>query len=41
MYEKENPAHPDKVADRITGALVDYNCNLSGFETFAEWGLIR
>lgn len=24
MYEKVSPAHPDKVADRIAGALVDY-----------------
>lgn len=24
MYEKVNPGHPDKVADRIAGALVDY-----------------
>ena len=24
MYEKVNPAHPDKAADRIAGALVDY-----------------
>lgn len=24
MYEKVNPAHPDKLADRIAGALVDY-----------------
>ena len=24
MYEKVNPAHPDKVADRVAGALVDY-----------------
>lgn len=24
MYEKVNPVHPDKVADRIAGALVDY-----------------
>ena len=23
MYEKVNPAHPDKVADRVAGALVD------------------
>lgn len=23
MYEKANPAHPDKVADRIAGAIVD------------------
>ena len=24
MFEKVNPAHPDKVADRIAGALVVY-----------------
>ena len=24
MYEKVNPAHSDKLADRIAGALVDY-----------------
>ena len=23
MFEKVNPAHPDKVADRVAGALVD------------------
>jgi len=23
MYEKVNPSHPDKIADRIAGALVD------------------
>lgn len=23
MFEKVNPAHPDKVADRISGAIVD------------------
>ena len=23
MFEKVNPAHPDKVADRIVGAIVD------------------
>ncbi len=23
MFEKVNPAHPDKVADRIAGAIVD------------------
>ena len=23
MFEKANPCHPDKVADRIAGALVD------------------
>ena len=24
MIEKVNPSHPDKLADRIAGALVDY-----------------
>ncbi len=24
MYEKVNPSHPDKIGDRIAGALVDY-----------------
>ena len=24
MFEKVNPSHPDKVADRIAGAIVDY-----------------
>jgi S-adenosylmethionine synthetase len=24
MIEKVNPQHPDKIADRISGALVDY-----------------
>lgn len=24
MFEKVNPSHPDKIADRIAGALVDY-----------------
>ena len=24
MFEKVNPKHPDKVADRIAGAIVDY-----------------
>ena len=24
MFEKVNPFHPDKLADRIAGALVDY-----------------
>ena len=31
MFEKVNPAHPDKIADRIAG----------GFEKFSEWGLSR
>ena len=30
MYEKVNPAHPDKVADRIAGALVDYAYSQQG-----------
>lgn len=29
MYEKVNPAHPDKIADRIAGAIVDLAYNLS------------
>ena len=24
MFEKVNPSHPDKIADRIAGAIVDY-----------------
>lgn len=32
MYERVNPAHPDKLADRR---------RQGGFEKFAEWGLIR
>ena len=30
MYEKVNPAHPDKLADRIAGALVDMAYKRSG-----------
>ena len=51
MFEKVNPSHPDKIADRIAGAIVDYAYKLSnnpkiavedigGFEKFAEWGFI-
>ena len=29
MYEKVNPAHPDKIADRIAGAIVDYAYKIS------------
>ena len=29
MYEKVNPAHPDKIADRIAGAIVDLAYNES------------
>ena len=25
-FEKVNPSHPDKVADRIAGAIVDNYC---------------
>ena len=28
MFEKVNPAHPDKVADRIAGAIVDIGYSL-------------
>ena len=31
MFEKVNPAHPDKIADRIAGAIVDY-----AYSTFAN-----
>ena len=24
MFEKVNPMHPDKIADRIAGAIVDF-----------------
>lgn len=46
MFEKVNPAHPDKIADRIAGALVGraYKYKIEavgGFEKFAEWGLVR
>lgn len=29
MFEKVNPAHPDKIADRIAGAIVDLAYNES------------
>ena len=29
MYEKVNPAHPDKIADRIAGAIIDYASEIS------------
>ena len=28
MFEKVNPSHPDKVADRIGGAIVDLGYKL-------------
>ncbi len=51
MIEKVNPGHPDKIADRIAGAIVDlaytkiveiardYINSIGGFEKLAEWGL--
>ena len=30
MFEKVNPSHPDKVADRIAGAIVDYAYKVKG-----------
>lgn len=28
MFEKVNPEHPDKIADRMAGAIVDYAYSL-------------
>jgi hypothetical protein len=44
MIEKVNPSHPDKVADRIAGALVDYAYTLQenpkvAFEVLVGHGL--
>lgn len=40
MIEKVNPKHPDKIADRIAGAIVDIDksfTSLTGsFEKFIE-----
>ena len=40
MYEKVNPSHPDKVADRIAGALVDYAYTLRENPTIAVEAMI-
>lgn len=45
MIEKVNPSHPDKVADRIAGALVDYAYTLDdnpkvAFEVLIGHGLV-
>lgn len=45
MIEKVNPSHPDKVADRIAGALVDYAYTLQetpkvAFEVLIGHGLV-
>ena len=42
MIEKVNPKHPDKIADRIAGAIVDIAKSFSSigcFEKFTEWGI--
>lgn len=38
MIEKVNPVHPDKVADRIAGAIVDLAYKVKENPRFAEWG---
>ena len=40
MYEKVNPMHPDKICDRIAGALVDYAYTQSDSPKIAVEGLI-
>lgn len=40
MYEKVNPAHPDKVMDRIAGALVDLAYTKSDRPIIAVEGVI-
>jgi S-adenosylmethionine synthetase len=40
MFEKVNPAHPDKIADRIAGALVDEAYRVSGSPRIAVEVLI-
>ena len=40
MFEKVNPMHPDKIADRIAGALVDYAYIQSDSPKIAVEGLI-
>lgn len=39
MIERVNPMHPDKVADRIAGALVDLAYKKQENPKLAEWGL--
>ena len=40
MIEKVNPAHPDKIADRIAGALVDYAYSVQSNPRIAVEALI-
>lgn len=40
MIEKVNPSHPDKVADRIAGALVDYAYKVTDYPRIAVEVLI-
>lgn len=37
MFEKVNPAHPDKIADRIAGALVDMAYKLTESPPVSYW----
>ena len=34
MFEKVNPGHPDKMADRLSGAIVDLVYERAGGLTF-------
>ena len=40
MFEKVNPSHPDKIADRIAGAIVDYAYSLSANPKIAVEALV-
>ena len=41
MFEKVNPKHPDKVADRIAGAIVDlaYKRNKTPKRELSKWNV--
>jgi len=46
MFEKVNQGHPDKMTERVAGAIVEQArlyilTDCGGFERFAEWGLLR
>ena len=41
MFEKVNPQHPDKVADRIAGAIVDLCYTKSEWPKVAAFTLIK
>ena len=38
MFEKVNPSHPDKLADRIAGAVVDKH-KPDGAPLLRRWGV--